>query len=520
MPVLSSLVDAHPQVPHDLALARAALDRGEMDQAARHLAGALPHAPTLPEIHELLSRLAADTDRALDLFPLEPHAPAGRVAAHAHLLAAAGRPEDALPLLAAASGHTPAVDWAGVPWVSDPVLGGRIDPDALARTLMRLCTAVGDPAPGAAATSLRPYLTVVRHTIDAHGEHAMLLGAGSALARRLGEARLAIDWATRGARSRPSKLGEIWLGYAFRSAGRIPEALAALRRAVMYDPDDLSVYADVAATLADLGRLEEALSWTERALERDPRFDCVVHTAHRLRFRADGDVAHLIALADFARDHPDDTHEHTDLDECCRDTAWLSGTPADLSRLPAGRATVNAEPSGDAVARLLRVASDRWPHPPAAYDRALGLVLVEPWELLAMLGHPTVTGAEPPGAAEIWACLGLLHHGTEEPWLDSGRRRLLLGLLDGDVDRVTQAALFALVTYAWVDPAARADVAAVVAGRFTETAGGPHARAVAELALATPELDRPTRELAAATVRVPVVPRQRSRSYLLRWLKR
>ncbi|GIE83842.1 tetratricopeptide repeat protein [Actinoplanes regularis] len=513
-------MDAYPQLRHDLTLARSALDRGELDRAARHLAGALPHAPTLPEIHELLSRLAVHADDALDLFPLDPHAPAGRVAAHAHLLAAAGRPEDGLPLLAAASGTTPAVDWAGVPWVSDPLLGGRIDPDALARTVMRLCTAVGDPAPKAAAAPLRPYLTVVRHTVEAHGEHAMLLGAGSALARRLGEARLAVDWATRGARSRPSKLGEIWLGYAYRSAGRIPEALAALRRAVMYDPDDLSVYADVAATLADLGRVEEALNWTERALERDPQFDCVVHTAHRLRYRVDGDVAHLVALADFIRDHPDDTHEHTDLDECCRGSAWLSGMPAGLSRLPSGQGSVDAEPSADALARLLRVASTGWPHPPAAYDRALGLVLVEPWELLALLSHPAVAGAERPGAAEIWACLGLLHHGSEEPWLDSDRRRLLLELLDGDVDRVTQAALFALITYAWVDPTARPDVATLVAGRFAEAAGGPRARAVAELALATPELDRSTRELAAAAVRVPAVPRQRGRSYLLRWLRK
>ncbi|KUL29545.1 hypothetical protein ADL15_27610 [Actinoplanes awajinensis subsp. mycoplanecinus] len=513
-------MDAHPQVHHDLTLARAALDRGEMSQAARHLAGALAHAPTLPEIHELLSRLAAGSHGGLDLFPLDAHAPAGRVAAHAHLLAAAGRQEDALTLLAAASGHTPGVDWAGVPWVSDPVLGGRIDPDSLARTVMRLCTAVGDPAPEATAIPLRPYLTVVRHAVDAHGEHAMLLGAGSALARRLGEAGLAVDWAKRGARSRPSKLGEIWLGYAYRSAGRIPEALAALRRAVLYDPDDLSVYADVAATLADLGRLDEALDWTARALERDPKFDCVVHTAHRLRYRADGDVAHLIGLADYIRDHPDDTHEHTDLDECCRNAAWLGGVPVGLTRLRPGRSTVEAEPSDDAVARLLRVASAGWPHPPAAYDRALGLVLVEPWELLALLGHPSVTGAKQPGAAEIWACLGLLHHGTDEPWLDSARRRLLLGLLDGGVDRVTQAALFALVTYAWVDPAARADVAAVVAGRFTEVAGGPHARAVAELALVTPGLDRSTRELAAATIRVPAVPRQRRRSYLLRWLRK
>ncbi|MEU4424144.1 tetratricopeptide repeat protein [Actinoplanes sp. NPDC024001] len=512
-------MESRPSARHDLARARAALDAGEMTNAAGLLAGALPHAPTLPEAHELLSRLAARAGGALELFPLEPHAPVGRVVAHAHLLAAAGRPEDGLPLLAAASSQTPATDWAGVPWVQEPSLGARVEPDQLARTVMRLCTTIGDPAPADTVTALRPYLTVVRHAVAAHGEHAMLLGAGSALARRLGETRLAVDWAARGSRSQPSKLGEIWLGYAFRSAGRMPEALAALRRAVAYDPDDLSVYADVAATLADLGRLDEALRWTELALERDPTYDCVVHTAHRLRFRADGDVAHLVSLADFIRDHPDDAHEHTDLEECCRNSAWLGGLPAGAP-LAAGRAPVNAEPSADALRRLHRVATTTWAHPPAAYDRALGLVLVEPWELLALLAHPTVAEAPQPAGMEVWACLGLLHHGTEEPWLDSSRRRLLLGLLDGDVDRVTQAALFALVTYAWVDPDARGDVAAVVAGRLTETASGPAARAVAELALAAPGLDRPTRELAAATLRVPVIPRQRGkvgRRSLLRW---
>ena len=98
----------------------------------------------------------------------------------------------------------------------------------------------------------------------------MLLGAGSALARRLGEAALAVEWAARGARLRPSKLAEIWLGYAYRSAGRIPESLAALRRAVMHDPDDLSVYADIAGTLADHGRLDDALAWIDRALAKRP----------------------------------------------------------------------------------------------------------------------------------------------------------------------------------------------------------------------------------------------------------
>jgi tetratricopeptide (TPR) repeat protein len=528
-------MDDRRSADRDLEQARAAIDRGEMHHAADHLAGAIAQAPTLPETHELLSRLAARAGGALELFPLEQHAFVGTVVARAHLLAAAGRPEDGLLLLAAASGHTPGVDWAGVPWVSDPTLGVRMEPGLLARTIMQLCTAVGDPAPEAGRIALQPYLTVIRHATAAHPEHALLLGAGSALARRVGQADLAVDWAARGARLRPSKLAEIWLGYAYRSAGKVPEALAALRRAVTHDPDDLSVYADIAGTLADHGRLEDALRWVDRALARDPEFDCAVHTAHRLRYRGDGDLSHLVRLADFQRDHPDDTHEHTDLAECCADVPWLSRVPAapDTALDPDRRLSSTGRPSASAVERLQRIAHPLWPHPPAAYDAALGLVLVEPAELLALLAHPPAAPDTEVGRAlaehdpalwgrctQVWACLGLLHQRTDEPWADSTRRRLLVDLALGGADRITEAALFALITYAWVDPEARPDVAALVTARLSEIAaaglpardlGRPADRpaadrpaaiawSVAQLALATPDLDEATRDFATAVI--------------------
>jgi tetratricopeptide (TPR) repeat protein len=538
-------MDDRRSADRDLEQARAALDRGEMHHAADHLAGAIAQAPTLPETHELLSRLAARADGALELFPLEQHAFVGTVVARAHLLAAAGRPEDGLPLLAAATGHTPGVDWAGVPWVKDPTLGVRMEPGLLARTIMQLCTAVGDPAPEADRTALLPYLTVARHAIAAHPQHALLLGAGSALARRIGEVELAIEWAARGARIRPTKLAEIWLGYAYRSAGKLPESLAALRRAVTHDPDDLSVYADIAATLADHGRLDDALRWVDRALDRNPDFDCAVHTGHRLRYRADGDLTHLVRLADFQRDHPDESHEHTDLAECCADMPWLSRVPsaADAPLDPRRRLPVTRRPSAASAERLQRIAHPLWPHPPAAYDAALGLVLVEPEELLALLAYPPAAPDTEVGralaehdpllwerCAQVWACLGLLHHGTAEPWRDSARRRVLVDLAVGGLDRIAEAALFALVTYAWVDPEARADVAELVALRVADAApygrrpAAPIAWSTAQLAMATPDLDEPTRDLAAAVIQaeedwsVPLVPRRRLR--LPRWMRR
>ncbi|MFG3711338.1 tetratricopeptide repeat protein [Micromonospora sp. NPDC047730] len=580
----------------ELALARLAMDSGDLEHAAGHVAAALAQAPTLPEVHETLARLAAaDGAGGVDLFPLHHHAFVGAVVARAHLLAAAGRPAEGLDLLVAATGHVPGADWAGVPWVTAPELAERLEPDRTARILMQVCAAVPDPAPRADRAALAPYLALARNAVTVHAEHGLLLGAASALARRVGEVALAVRWAARGVRAEPSKIGEVWLGYAYRSAGRTREALAALGRAVAHDPDDLAVYADIAGTLADTGRLDEALDWIDRALARNPTFDCAVHTAHRLRHQRDGDVAHLVALADFVRDHPDDSHEHGDLAECCRSRAWLGQvtpaagavvdalrqavaddhggvgaavlleSPAPPSALRTVAAAVPAlrvevagvpepdpreprradarrlwrwdgttvtpavpAPSAEATARLRQLAHPAWPHPPAAYDAAVGLATLDLADLVGLLAHPPdapptalgrVLGQDPSlwvRCVQVWACLGLLHHRTDEPWATSTRRRVLLDLVWGVEDWITEAALFAMVTAAWVDPAVRPDVARVVAERLADVAAVarlrpvPVAVSLAHLALATPALDAATTALATSLVARAVVPRPRS----------
>ncbi|MDM4720605.1 tetratricopeptide repeat protein [Micromonospora sp. WMMA1363] len=566
----------------ELALARSALADGDLADAATHVAGALAQAPTMPEVHEVLARFAAADGGGLDLFPLRHNVFVGTVVARAHLLAAAGRPAEGLDLLVAATGHAPATPWAEVPWVTAPDLAERLEPDRIARILMQVCAATPDPAPRSGRTALAPYLALARNAVTVHPEDALLLGAASALARRVGEVEFAIRWATRGVRVEPSKIGEVWLGYACRSAGRIREALAALERAVGHDPDDLAVYADIAGTLADHGRLDEALVWIDRALARDPSFDCAVHTAHRLRFLRDGDVGHLVALADFAREYPDDSHEHADLAEACRSHPWLGqvtpavgptvdalraaladdrrglGTavrlvsPAPPSALrtlasaaPRLRVEVTdgpgpdpreprratgrrlwryegdavtpalAAPSPDAAEHLRQFVHPAWPHPPAAYDAAVALATLDLADLLGLLVHPPaapptalgrVLGEQDPTlwtrSVQVWACLGLLHHRTDEPWPDSTRRQVLLDLVWGVEDWITEAALFALVTAAWVDPSVRPDVAAVVAERLADAAHTardrtvPIAASLGHLALATPDLDPAARALA------------------------
>jgi hypothetical protein len=203
---------------------------------------------------------------------------------------------------------------------------------------------------------------------------------------------------------------------------------------------------------------------------------------------------------------------------------------------------VPAEPTPRAGERIRQLAHPAWPHPPAAYDAAVALATVEVDDLIGLLVHPPAEPSTPVGGAmashdpalwvrcvQVWACLGLLHHRTDEPWADSTRRRVLLDLVWGVEDWITEAALFALVTAAWVDPTARADIARIITDRLADIATVARLRpitiawSVARLALVTPDLEPQARRLAeqiAATEETgPITKPRRSRlSRFLRWL--
>jgi hypothetical protein len=160
-------------------------------------------------------------------------------------------------------------------------------------------------------------------------------------------------------------------------------------------------------------------------------------------------------------------------------------------------------PASAAAARIAEVAATGWPHPPAAYDHAVRLAGIPLDDLLGLLVHPPATpdpelDRQAPGlwprTVQAWACLALLHHRADEPWLDSARRRELIALAFGIEDWAAEAATFALMVAAWVDPRARTDAAGQVLARFTDAVRVRQDRAVttdwsyAHLVLGTPDL--------------------------------
>lgn len=567
--------DPHQEALGEIALATLALDAHDLDHAVSHLSVALAHEPGLPEVHELLAKLAARSDDGgLALFRPGERAPVGRVVAFAHVLARHGGYPDALSLLAQATVQDPSRPWADVSWVQalDAHLVGA---DRLVRVLLAVLGALPDPAPAPIAAATRPYLRLAERALAAYPRDALLHGAASGVARRLREVPLALRWAQRGVELESTKLTEMWWGNALRADGQLAAAVQAMRAAQRHDPDDLSVTSDLALWLTELGHTAAALDLIEEALVKDPSYGCAVHTAHRLRFQSDGDPDHLVALADFMRTTTDARHEHHDLQHCCDGLPWLGYVPAAVEvcltalrrttgqeRAVPGRLGLSTMESPSALALLKRAwpgvavsagepgspdprvalrpgvrlwdfdgtraapALDPptpraareitlmlplgWAPPPLAYDLAVRLSAVPVDELLAALVNPPTPTVEadpdrisvPERQLQGWACLGLLHHRTAEPWASSTRRRLLVEIAFGAEDWTTEAALYALVTAAWVDPACRADVAELVTARLRALLDARRTRAVtiaasvAQLAFITPGMPAPVRALA------------------------
>jgi tetratricopeptide (TPR) repeat protein len=196
------------------------------------------------------------------------------------------------------------------------------------------------------------------------------------------------------------------------------------------------------------------------------------------------------------------------------------------------------EPSEQAAALLRTVANLSWTQPIGAYEHAAAFAGTSLDDLLGLLGHIPAAPANPrwehlnsrtitywPRLAAAWICLGILYHQPDQPWATSTRREVLVALVNGVEDWVTDSALFALVVAAWAAPESRADVLGIVRARLA-AAGRTRIRrmmsiapSIAELALITPGMTMQDSRRASRLILFATKPNQNRIGYLWRSLQ-
>lgn len=320
--------DPRLEAEGELSMARLALEGGDLKHAAGHVARALVFDPRLPEVHELLARLAVQPGGGPDLYPVEQPVYLGDVVARAHTLAVLGRPDQALPLLVTAQCHRPDGAWADAAWMYDRRVAEGLDPELVRTSLLRLAGALDDPVPEEVLGALRPFLALLDGCLAARPEEPALLWSASMLLRRCGRTQDAVALALRSEAVEPSFHAAMAAGYAYRAEQRWNEAEAAWLRALEFDPDNLALYTDIGELLAKAGRPRDGLAWVERALEQDPEDGSAFPTACGMRFSLDGRLDHLVALADHLRDRPGGEHADRVLTQGSQTRFWLGPIPA------------------------------------------------------------------------------------------------------------------------------------------------------------------------------------------------
>ncbi|WP_433618344.1 hypothetical protein ACQP2P_20865 [Dactylosporangium sp. CA-139114] len=174
-------------------------------------------------------------------------------------------------------------------------------------------------------------------------------------------------------------------------------------------------------------------------------------------------------------------------------------------------------PSAAAIETLHEVGGLPWPSILSGYLQAEPLGALSVPDLLGLLAH--LPG--PPDTPrwqylakstpmywyrllQPWVCLGILHHAPDEPWPTSVRRQVLVDVAMGIEDWAADAALFALVTAAYREPALRTEVHSLVRTRLDAAVAAPRLvtieASLAQLMLITPGCTPADRAVAAAAL--------------------
>lgn len=303
-----------PTLQDCLRLAGEAVTQAQWTPALAYLAWALEVDPVSPEARALLERIlrAARDPLGHVSFTRGAETPYQIGAIRAYIHAWRGQLDEAVVAMAQVYQVVPGLPY--LPWLVEwlsPERAVTVEANAMGVLVAALLGKLeaGNVEDCAAVEKLVPALA--RYAVD-HPQAARTycIVVILRLIRTLGKGDEAFAIAEQACRTSPNQYTAIALSMAYKARGDIQAAVAALRDALGYEPDNLDIRLDIGDILCDIGQIKEGLAAYQEVLVREPRHAWALpsYLYHRALLEPDGPWQHQ--LGEYVAENPDNVRAH------------------------------------------------------------------------------------------------------------------------------------------------------------------------------------------------------------------
>ncbi|MEW2624957.1 tetratricopeptide repeat protein [Streptomyces sp. NPDC048106] len=313
-------------------LARVMAHCGGSPRAAVHyVAGAIASAPEDPEPYAVLAELWEE--QRADLAELFQGADSLRaVLAKSYISFLENDMDAAVMALGAVTGARPTVAWADAPWFADARFLGTVTADALAEAVMRTMDhghALDTPG---TREVLRPWFDAIE-TVCARQPVPEAMARMAIFLRACGLTDASFDLCDRADSVERVMLTEVVRAGTWRKLGDFGQTAAAFERALALDPNNWSLYLDLADLRAEQGDFATAVRLIAQGLEHEPNEITLRAAGAAYRSRSAGSPDDLRELIGLMPHLPNSPYRRLLIDHACSGPALPAELVAEARRL-------------------------------------------------------------------------------------------------------------------------------------------------------------------------------------------
>ena len=285
---------------------------GSPAAAVHYLAGAIAAAPESPESYAVLAEWWRDNPSGLaEVVPGDGSLPA--VLAQSYVSFLEGDLDSAVLTLGSITGVRPDIAWAAAPWFGEERFLGGVSAEALAEAAMRTMDHGHDLNAESTRERFRPWF----RAIDAVAARQPLPDALAKMAimlRACGLTDASFALCDRADSVERIMLTEVVRAGTWRQLGDQEQATAAFERAIVLEPDNWSLYLDLADLRAEQGDFAAAVRLVDQGLRHEPTEPTLRTAGAAYRARLTGSPAELGELIELAPLLPNDTYRNVLID--------------------------------------------------------------------------------------------------------------------------------------------------------------------------------------------------------------